>query len=89
MDILNKSDLKNYIEKEISFSIDRFEEDFAVCENRATHEMVNISRKLLPLSAKPGDILILKNFELILDSEKTKEEQKEIKNLVDNLFKKK
>ena len=89
MNILNKSDLQIFIKnKKLSFSIDRFEENFAVCEVKETNEIINISKELLPIAAKEGDILKIDNSELIIDYEKTKNEQKEIKNLVDGLFKK-
>ncbi len=39
------------------YSIDRFEGDFAVCENEEG-EMVNIQRTRLPKSAREGDILV-------------------------------
>ena len=73
----------------IYFSIDRFEDNFAVCENRQTGELINIPISELPENAKEGSILALKNGKYILDIESTKKEQKEIKNLVDNLFKRK
>lgn len=90
MNIFNKSDLENFIKnKDLSFSIDRFEENFVICEVKETNEMINISKNLLPINAKPGDILKIENSELIIDFEKTKNEQKEIKKLVDSLFKRK
>lgn len=73
----------------IYFSIDRFEDNFAVCENRQTGELINIPISELPENAKEGSILILKNGKYLLDIESTKKEQKEVKNLVDNLFKRK
>lgn len=73
----------------IYFSIDRFEDNFAVCENRQTGELINIPISELPENAKEGSILTLENGKYILDIESTKKEQKEIKNLVDNLFKRK
>lgn len=73
----------------IYFSIDRFEDNFAVCENRQTGELINIPISELPENTKEGSILALENGKYILDIESTKKEQKEIKNLVDNLFKRK
>ena len=84
------SELNNYIQKTNStFSIDRFENNFAICENRETGEMVNIPIVELPENAKEGSIIKFENGQYILDIEATKKEQQEIKNLVDNLFKKK
>jgi hypothetical protein len=83
-------DLKNYIEKtETTYSIDRFEENFAVCENRTTNEMVNIEKKLLPENCKEGSIIKFENGKYVLDEQATKTEQEEIKNLVNNIFKRK
>lgn len=84
------SELNNYIQKtETTFSVDRFEGDFAVCENRKTGEMITIHKSDLPENIKEGSILKYENGTYILDIESTKKEQEEIKNLVDNLFKRK
>lgn len=81
-------ELRNSIEKNILFSIDRFEGNFAVCENQSTNEIVNIERELLPAECKSGDIIKFENGLYILDKETTQEKQEEIKNMVNNLFKK-
>lgn len=81
-------ELKNQIEKTTFFSIDRFEGDFAICENKSTGEMVNIKKSLLPESSKEGDILKIENGVYILDKVATQNNQNEIKNMVNNLFKK-
>ena len=47
------NDLKKHLEKtNTSFSIDRFEENFAVCENLKTGEFLNIPIELLPDNCK-------------------------------------
>lgn len=73
----------------VSFSIDRFEGDFAVCQRRETSEIINIPIKDLPENAKPGSILKLENGIYLLDLEETQKEQKIVKNMVSSLFKKK
>lgn len=83
------NELKKSIEKSVSFSIDRFEGNFAVCENKETNEMVNIEKSLLPENCKEGDIINFKNGVYILDKQSTIAQQDEIKNMVTNLFKKK
>ena len=84
------NDLKKHLEKtNTSFSLDRFEENFAVCENLKTSEFLNIPIELLPDNCKEGSILRFENNKYILDEEKTKATQKEIESLVNNLFKKK
>lgn len=83
-------ELENYIDKtNTSFSIDRFEGDFAICEDRKTKKMINIEKSLLPIEATEGDIIKFENGKYILDVIQTKKEKEEIKNLVDNLFKRK
>lgn len=84
------SELNNYIEKtKTTFSVDRFEGNFAVCENRETGEFINIPISELPENVREGSILKFESGNYILDIESTKKEQEEIKNLVNNLFKKK
>lgn len=73
----------------ITYSIDRFEGDFAVCENRQTGEFVNIPKSKLPKDAMRGSIIIYSDGIYILDSTSTQNEQTELKNMVNNLFKKK
>ena len=84
------SKLNNYITKTNStFSVDRFEGNFAVCENRETGEIINIPLSELPENCKSGSILKFENGKYILDLEETKKEQEIVKNMVSNLFKKK
>ena len=84
------SELNNYIEKtKTTFSVDRFEGNFAVCENRETGEFIDIPLSELPENVKAGSILKFENGNYILDIESTQKEQQEIKNLVNNLFKRK
>lgn len=72
-----------------TFSIDRFEENFAVCENLETGEFLNIPICDLPQNAKEGSIIKFENGVYFLDKNSTKNKQTEIKKLVNNLFKKK
>lgn len=84
------NELNKYIEKTNStFSVDRFEGNFAVCENRQTGEFINIPLANLPENVQEGSILKFENGKYILDIEATQKEREEIKNLVDNLFKRK
>ena len=41
----------------MQFIIDRFEEDFAVCQNRKTREILDLDRRLFPSEAKEGDLI--------------------------------
>lgn len=81
-------ELNNYL-KNTYYSIDRFEGDFAICENLSNNKIINIKKDLLPPNAKEGDIIKYENNQYIIDIEKTTKKQEEIKCLVNNLFKKK
>ena len=89
--ITDKNNLIKYFRenKVINLSIDRFTEDFAVCEDITNEEMINIIKELIPEKAIAGDILIIKNDILIIDKKTTRDQQKEVKSLVDQLFKSK
>lgn len=89
--ITDKNNLLKYFRenKVINLSIDRFTEDFAVCEDITNEEMINIIKELIPEKAIAGDILIIKNDILIIDKKTTRDQQKEVKSLVDQLFKSK
>ena len=94
-DFLNE--IKNFLNKNIQnnnelttyYSIDRFINNFAVCENKTTGEFINIPKKLIDSSAKAGDIIYRKNNKFIIDKEQTQKEQEEIKSLAKSLFKRK
>ena len=83
-------ELKQHLENSIvTFSIDRFEENFAICENRQTGEFIHIPIDLLPPNCSKGSIIKFIDNKYVLDTESTTHEQEEIKKLVDNLFKRK
>ena len=86
---MNINPNKNNFKLILKISIDRFENKFAVCENKETGEILNIPICELPENVKEGSIIIFKNGKYILDIESTQSERKEIKELVNNLFKKK
>lgn len=90
---INTTDFSKQLELSLSqknhfISIDRFEGEFAICENKETGEFFNIPKCELPVNVKEGSILKFENGKYILDNEKTNQEQEEIKNMVNNLFKK-
>lgn len=47
--------------KDTLFVLDRYEGNFAVCENQSTGEMFDIPRLKVTPYAKDGDVLILKD----------------------------
>lgn len=68
------------------FSVDRFEEDIAVIQNRKNGEMINVNKNELPEGIKEGSILKKVNGRYIFDEEKTKKVEEEIKNKMDDLW---
>lgn len=68
------------------FSIDRFEEDIAVLENRENGKKISIERNKLPNNLKEGDILKCINGKYSLDKERTQEETNRIRNKMDDLW---
>ena len=55
------------------YIIDRFDDDFAVCENYDTEEIIDILKEKLPNDAKEGDILLKDDNEnFCIDYEETK-----------------
>ncbi len=65
--------------------IDRFEEDYAVCEDEQKN-IVNINKKDIPQDANEGDILILVNGKYKVDKNKTQDRKKYIEDLTKNLW---
>ena len=80
-----ESRLKNMQEEKV-YTIDRFEGDLAVCEDRKTKKMINIKRKDLPEDSREGSILKLKNGKFELDLEEEEKVEKRIKEKMDNLW---
>lgn len=69
------------------FTVDRFEENIAVLENRKTGKMTNIPKENLPKETKTGDILKKINGKYFIDNTKTEEVEKRIENKMNNLWK--
>lgn len=74
------------LEKGKILVIDRFEGDFAVCEDRESGKMHNIEISKLPQNVKEGDVIKLKNNQYSIDEEKNKEIEERINNKRKNLF---
>lgn len=68
------------------FTIDRFEGNIAVCENRQTKEMINVKAEELPEGAREGNILIRKEGKFVLNQRKEQEISERIKEKMDNLW---
>jgi hypothetical protein len=65
--------------------IDRFEGKYAVCETEK-RKMINIEKSKLPVTAKEGDVIFKENGKYIIDVNNTKEREKTIQSLMDELF---
>ena len=76
---MNNRDIKE-------ITIDRFENDIAVCENRQTKEMINVKAEELPEGAREGNILIRKEGKFVLNQGKEQEISERIKEKMDNLW---
>ena len=68
------------------FSVDRFEGDKVVLENRENGEILNVDKEDLPEGIKEGSILKKINGKYIFDGQKTKEIEEEIKNKINDLW---
>ncbi|WP_346884458.1 DUF3006 domain-containing protein [Clostridium sp. UBA4395] len=65
--------------------IDRFEEEYAVCE-KEDMEMVNIPIMHLPKGIKEGDCIDLVNGKYIINNKETEKLKKQIEKLTYNMW---
>lgn len=72
--------------EEKEYTVDRFENDIAICEDRNTKEMISIPKKNLPKGIKEGSILAYKDGKYRIDIEKEKEISERIKTKMDKLW---
>ena len=81
------NELRNHLERNSNplYTLDRFEGEFAVLEDRNTKKMIDIHISNIPSNAKTGDILKLSNGSYVIDNEKTKEVSDRIRQKMDNL----
>ena len=68
------------------YTIDRFEENMAVIEDRKTGKIKNISKEKLPIQSKEGDIIKCINRKYFLDIEETEKIEKDIQEKYNNLW---
>lgn len=81
-------ELTNKLEEmESRFTIDRFEGDVVVLENRDTGEILNVNKKDIPQDAKEGTILKLNKDKYEIDIEEQRIVEDRIKNKMKNLWK--
>lgn len=68
------------------YTIDRFEGNIVVIENRETRKLKNIEKEKIPETCKEGDIIKYINGKYFLDEEQTKEVEKNIQEKYKNLW---
>ena len=68
------------------YTIERFEENIVVLENRENQKMINVGRDKIPEGVKEGDIVRVINGKILKDEKKTEEVSKRIKNKMDDLW---
>ena len=79
---MNLDSLKNIEE----YTIDRFEGEIAILENRKTKEFIEIDKNKLPNNIKEGMILQKVNDNFIINNTLNEEISKRIENKMNNLW---
>ena len=74
------------IEEGSIWVVDRFEENFAICENRETKEIRKINLKELPENLKEGNVLKLQSNKYELDLEEQQNIEKRIAEKMKNIW---
>lgn len=82
----NEIELAQRLDAIEEYTIDRFEENIVVLEERKTGKMRNISKNKIPQNCKEGDILKYINGKYLLDKEETEKMEKEIQDKYKNLW---
>lgn len=65
--------------------IDRFEDNYAICE-KEDRTMINIEKNKLPIEAKEGSVLSITEDGITIDEEGTKSRKKNIEELTKDLW---
>ena len=83
--ILDSKEKLKKLPEDTLFTLDRYESNYAVCENRTTGEIFDIPRLMVEPNAKEGDILKLEeNIYQIAHNENGKP-SKYVENLLDSI----
>ena len=70
----------------MDYIIDRFEGDFAVCQNVSDDGIKNVRLNLILGEVKEGDVITFENGKYFLNIQKTNERKKRIKEKFDALW---
>ena len=79
-------ELANKLDAVEEYTVDRFEENMAVLEDRKTGKMKNIEKEKIPENAKEGDILKCINGKYFIDEEETRKVESKIEEKYKNLW---
>jgi hypothetical protein len=66
--------------------VDRFEGEFAVCQELSTKRMMDIPKSRLPAGTREGSVLEISGDEVLLDQSETADREGRIKKLMDELW---
>lgn len=78
--------LANKLDAIEEFTVDRFEDNVVVLENRKTQEIINMEKEELPEGLKTGDIIKKINGKFYIDRIETEKIEKRIENKMNNLW---
>lgn len=78
--------LQDTCQCEVTYVVDRFEEKYAVCENRETKEMINIEMSKLPSNIEEGDVLTYRDNAFFINADLKQEIEERIHDKVKNIF---
>lgn len=79
-------ELANKLDAVEEYTIDRFEENMAVLEDRKTGKMKNIEKEKMPENTKEGDIIKCINGKYFKDEKETIQVENEIEEKYKNLW---
>lgn len=79
-------ELANKLDAIEEFTVDRFEGDIVVLEDKKDNNMINVKKEDLPLDIKEGDVLKKINGKYFVDKNLTQETSERIKNKMDDLW---
>lgn len=65
--------------------VDRFEGEYALCE-KEDRTMMDVPKKDLPVGVKEGDVLVIGDGSIIIDSSETERRKENINKMMDKLW---
>jgi hypothetical protein len=69
----------------MKYVIDRFEGEYAICENESG-EMIKIEKCRLPLGIVEGDVIIIDGYNISIDRDETEKRKVRIEKLMGELW---